>query len=84
MDFQQHSLPMFCGNDVEIVDAIRNKYQEVPVLSMRTEGSNDLKDIEIWYNPHTGTATVTIRPAPNTICIMLSGNTKPEVYGKPL
>ena len=84
MDFDQATLPMFCGNATEIEQALHTKYEERVVLSMRTEGSDNLKDIEIWYNPEKGAASVTIRPQPDVICLVLSGKTKAALKGQPL
>ena len=84
MDFNQPNLPLLCGPAVEIVQELRTKYEEVPVLSMHIPNSSNPHDIVVWYNPTTGTGTVTINPQPGVVCIVLSGNTKSTSRGQPL
>lgn len=57
------------------------KYEEVPVMSMHTPNSVNPNDIVVWYNPTTGTGTVTINPQPGVVCIVLSGSTKSTLKG---
>ena len=90
MDFQPSNLPLLCGPAVEIVQELRMKYEEVPVLSMYTPNSvnpqegradSSAPDIVVWYNPTTGTGTVTINPQPGVMCIVLAGSTKSTLKG---
>jgi hypothetical protein len=79
--FAQFSTAQFspvCGNLNEMVQAITGQYGEVPVLKLNGDS------LIIWYNPETGTATVTVQPDPDTLCVIASGTTERHKPGNPV
>lgn len=67
-----------CGNLVEMTQSLTGHYGEVPVLKLNNNS------LIIWYNPETGTATVTIQPDKDTLCVIASGTTERNKPGNPV